>query len=339
MPSFSKMNYNPALLSYIQGALGMGFLGEIHFAVGAISGTTGHRQELEKWGVPAAHMYTTHVLAEDAATGDRNDVVVVMPGSYTQTAALTWDKSYTHMIGMSPTTRAGANRTRFGHSSNAMANMLTLSSTSAMLKDLYWMHGRASGGGADITCWTISGSRNVLDGCNAASPMGIAQAAASGYKGTIITGSQNYFKGSTFGVSNQALRTSASCILNIAGGVFNVYEDCLFISHAGATTPYFINWTAATGQYRCTSIFLNCQFINASRKDVLPMTVAILSTPTIADSDLLYFDNRCSFFGVTDLIVDGQEGVIGWGGAGSSPDASGIGDDKALGIGQNPESS
>ena len=48
--------------------------------------------DTDKWGVLPS-------TVEGLMTAGRNDTLVIMPGAYTETASLTWDKANTHMIG------------------------------------------------------------------------------------------------------------------------------------------------------------------------------------------------------------------------------------------------
>ena len=59
----------------------------------------------------SARIFTTPTLAEDSMVAYRNDVMLVMPGKYTQTASLSWDKAHTHLIGLGGPNTMGHYRT------------------------------------------------------------------------------------------------------------------------------------------------------------------------------------------------------------------------------------
>jgi len=80
--------------------------------------------------------------------------------------------------------------------------------------------------------------------------------------------------------------------------------------------------------------FLNCQFLNCGRADLYSLTYGVNMTPALAKENLLYFDNRCSFVGVDDIVAQNREDTIYWGGAGANPDTAAIGDDINLGMAQ-----
>jgi hypothetical protein len=50
----------------------------------------------------------------------------------------------------------------------------------------------------------------------------------------------------------------------------------------------------------------------------------------------LFFDNRCTFVNVDDIVATGSSAKISWGGAGANPDTGAIADRKQLGIAQIP---
>lgn len=341
-----------SLKTWIMMQAGIGTVGKVFYlasATGAtydrLSGKTGDRGRSM---VDSEFIYNTGPYGPyNASVTYRNDVTLVAPDSHTwygdsdtAGAALTWSKYCTHMIGMAPFSKGGGPRSRFGHSGYTMANFMTMSGWNNLFKNLYWMHGSSTGGASDVTVATISGAYSRFESCHFGGPNDQTQASSANYAQIVSSGSQNYFKDCLFGGMNAIHRDAANTILKLTGGQGLVFEDCIFWSRSAATTPYFINVSAASTGGCWRAIFLNCQFINMTPLDgSYQLAVGIVSTPTAADENYLYFDNRCSFAGCTDVIVNGQEGIVYWGSAGSNPDTTAIGDDKALGLAQNPESS
>jgi len=268
-------------------------------------------------GMTTGSMFTSVYSAENSTVTQRNDVVLVTPENHAwrgdadaTAAALTWDKTNTHMLGLGPGEKSGYQRCRFGHSGYTMANFMTVSGASNKFKNIRWMHGSSTGGASDVVCMTITGAGNIFDCVNFAGPMDATQSASANYVGVYINGgSSNYFKNCLFGTQNAIERSGANCMLKIAGaGGLNVFEDCIFRSNTlTSTTPYFINW-AGTECLTSQAIFLNCQFINVHAAASSAMTVAIVDTSHANNS--LYFDNRCSFTGVTDIIAEASEAKI-----------------------------
>lgn len=235
-------------------------------------------------------------------------------------------------------------RSRFGHGGYECAQMLTVSCSNSLFKNLYFMHGSSTGADAYLNLLTVTGDRNAFVGCNFAGPMDPDQAHDDAYNNVYINGgSHNYFKDCTFGAFNMIHRDVANTILKFGGtgaNWGNVFEDCIFYSRSAATTPYFINISSTAGGGQVRGIFLNCQFINVTTlHGSYDLTVAIVSTPTNADENYLYFDSRSSFAGVTDIIVSGKEGIVWFGSAGATADDAAVDDLKKLGLSQNPVTS
>lgn len=300
-------------------ALDMPFIGEIVCLTGDRSGAAGTM--LKNKGVTSGSIYTSIALAEDSLVSARNDVILVTPESHAwrgdsnaTAAALTWDKTSTHVLGMSPTSKSGYNRARFSHSGYTMANFMTVSGADNCFKNLRFMHGSSTGGASDITCITVSGDGNRFENVAFAGPNNATQAASANYLGVSISGSHNYFKNCMFGSVNDIDRSAANTMLNFTTGcgAWNIFEDCVFRSRSGGgqATAYFINDKVTDTVVDYTAIFLNCQFLHQGTA----LTVAI--TKAANTSRKLYFDSRCSFSNVTDVIAAAREAEVIFGVAG-----------------------
>jgi hypothetical protein len=298
-------------------------------------------------GIEPAYMHTDIYDAYLQATEWRNDVIYVAPDSHVWTGTdgtiggnIAWAKDCTHLIGMCPGTRGGGNRARFGHSTGTAANMLTVSGHNNLFKNLYWMHGSSVGGASDVTCMTVSGSRNVFDCCHIASPMDPTQGADADLAPLVVSGSQNYFKDCQIGVTNAVRHGSgntASVKLEITGGSSNVFENCIFLMGAASASPFFVDVTyAGAAASQVLAYFLNCQFVNCGRADLYSLTYGVNMTPALAKENILYFDNRCSFVGVDDVVAATREDTVWWGGSGANADVTAIGDDIGLGLAMHP---
>lgn len=292
--------------------------------------------------------FTKVSLAEDACLTKRNDVILITPESHVWYGdthatgeALTWDKHNTHMIGMSPFTKGGAMRSRFGHSAATMANFMTISGSNNMLANLYWMHGSSTGGALDVNMMTYSGHRNVARGCHFSGPNDSTQSAHANYTGFTLssTSTHNYFKDCTFGAFNAVKRGANAQLTLSTTGAGNVFEDCLFVCGAAGTTTEFIDFSrASAGQVgQATAIFLNCQFINQYPRALIADAIVIGNLDETHDSHL-YFDSRCSFMGVTDIVVAGKEQLVWMGHSGQTYSHAGNTDYLASGLAHWPES-
>lgn len=324
--------------AYVASELGC-IPGEIAALASTRTGTMG--TFLTSKGVTSGSIYTSIYQAENSRTTGRNDTILVTPESHAWRgdadatgAALTWDKTNTHIIGLSPTSKAGYNRARFSHSGYTMANFMTVSGDDNCFKNIRFMHGSSTGGASDVTCITVSGAGNRFEKVAFAGPNNATQAASNNYKGINISGSHNYFKDCMFGSVNDVDRSGTGAILYFAAacGAWNIFENCVFRSRSGGgqAGAFFITDAVTDTVVDYTAIFLNCQFIHAGTD----LTLAISKAANA--SRKLYFDNRCTFVGVTDIVADARNAEVLWGAAGSSPDGSALNDKLYLGIGQTP---
>ena len=294
------------LNQFCMGQMGFGPVGEVRMLH-----STGNAGNFFKDKIQDANRHTSIYKAYAAAVTQRNDVIVVTPESHAWKGdtnsggeALTWSKTSTHLLGLSPTSKAGYNRARFSHAGYAMANFMTVSGDDNCFKNLRFMHGASTGAAADLTCAIISGAGNRFENVAFAGPNDATQAATAGYLGVRISGSHNYFKGCMFGSVNDVDRSAANAVLSFDAtcGAWNIFEDCVFRSRSGGgqATAYFINDKNTATVVDYDAIFLNCQFLHNGTA----LTVGIAKATNAQRK--LYFDNRCSFSGVTDVIAEAQ---------------------------------
>ena len=96
-----KRNLDNSLVQWIMGQTGLGpGIGNIKYLVPNTSSTSQFRNILQENNTPDADMFTTLASAEAAMEAYQNDVLLVMPGLYTESAETDWDKAWTHMIGL-----------------------------------------------------------------------------------------------------------------------------------------------------------------------------------------------------------------------------------------------
>ena len=324
-----QIEMNNMLAQFAMNQLGFGPVGEIRMLAAAGAPYLYYRDKISEANFFAG---TGKIWkAEDAMVTGRNDVLLVTPESHAwrgdlgATAhVLTWDKSNTHILGMDPGDLAGYNRARFSHAGYAMANFLTVSGDCNAFKNLRFMHGSATGGASDLTCITVSGAGNRFENVGFAGPNDATQAATAGYRGVVVSGSHNYFKGCMFGSVNDVDRSAANALLQFtaACGGWNIFENCVFRSRSGGgqATAIFIDDATTDTVVDYTAIFLNCQFLHQGTALTYGVTKANNA------SRKLYFDNRCTFANVGDIVNATEQAQIlsGAGGAYSAAATSNL---------------
>ncbi len=309
MPAIRNKSHNDMmniLSQFAMTQMGFGPVGEIRMLY-----STGNAGNYYKDKIQDANRHTSIYQAYNAAVTQRNDVIVVTPESHAwrgdsdaTAAALTWSKTNVHLLGLSPTSKAGYNRARFSHAGYTMANFMTVSGADNCFKNLRFMHGASTGGASDLTCVTVSGDGNRFENVAFAGPNDATQAATAGYLGVRVSGSHNYFKGCMFGSVNDVDRSAANAVLSFDAtcGAWNIFENCVFRSRSGGgqSTAYFINDKNTATVVDYDAIFLNCQFLHNGTALAVGIAKATNAQRKI------YFDNRCSFSGVTDIIAEAQ---------------------------------
>ena len=339
MPGIRNKSHNEMmniLNQFVAAQLGFAPVGEIRMLTNGTSNAHSYFRDR----INEANLHTSIYKAENAMVTQRNDILLVTPDSHAWKGdtdaggeALTWDKQSTHLVGMAPGDKAAYQRVRFSHAGFTMANFMTVSGASNLFKNLRWMHGTATGGASDTTCITVTGAGNVFDHCNFAGPMDATQGSSNNYIGVALSGTSNYFKGCVFGTANAVDRNGTSCMLSLSGGgQMNIFEDCIFRSHSTANA-FFIKW-ASTETPGFAAAFLNCQFMNQKAAAEADMTYAI--TDSSHANCMLYFDNRCTFSGVTDIVALASEAKVDFGCAGANADVTAINDRLNLGMAVNP---
>jgi hypothetical protein len=102
-----KGNLSASLMSWLMGTLQLGpGIGDVFYL--CKEGEAYHLKLLAD-KIPTDHIAFTLEAGEDRLIANRNDVLVAFPGTYTQTAKMTWDKSSTHLVAVgSPNQRIPA---------------------------------------------------------------------------------------------------------------------------------------------------------------------------------------------------------------------------------------
>lgn len=97
-----QRNLDPSLKQWIMNTTGLGpGIGEVHYVAPAASSTSQFRTQLQSMGVEIDHKI--HALPSTALgkmTAYRNDVMLVAPGAYAETAEIAWSKPSTHLVGL-----------------------------------------------------------------------------------------------------------------------------------------------------------------------------------------------------------------------------------------------
>lgn len=205
----------------------------------------------------------TLAAAYALCTADQHDTVLVLAGdtALNPTAAITWAKDHTHLIGLSGDLPGMGQRARIvNHADNDLAVLFTLSANACIVKNIQFFDGKNSA--ADGACVLVSGSRNYFKnvffaGMGDATALGPATRAGS-YSLT-VSGSENYFEDCTIGLDT-IVRSAANSEL-IVSGVRNRFRHCDLRSNSVTAGKFLVKIDNSGGDLRDT-IFDDCLFFN-----------------------------------------------------------------------------
>lgn len=235
----------------------------------------------------------------------KNDVVAIIgDGSTTATqrvtAAFTWSKSATHLVGVcSPVLMSQRARIAPLSGTTAYTPFFTVSGSGCIFQNIQWFHGFDTGTTSQINL-VVTGSRNYFGNCHIAG-MGDAASAQSAGSRSLKIGSggsgENVFENCTIGLDT-VTRTAANASVEFAGATpRNVFRNCLFPLMTSSATVLGILGTG-NGCVDRFNLFDNCSFLNAIKSTSTAMTV-LASFTTASPGGLLMF-KQCVLLGITD---------------------------------------
>jgi hypothetical protein len=269
------------------------------FVVDAVNGSDTNT------GTSWEHPLATVAAAYALCTTLHNDVVLLVGNgtSNTATAAITWAKDYTHLIGLSSPV-PDEQRSRIKNTAAlATTPFITWSANGCVVRNVSFWH--ESTNAAALVNFYLSGGRNAFENCQFAGAVGTNN--ASGARSLLIYGasaSGNYFKNCTIGNDTVQIVSGVHTLEFDAGPSHTQFDDCLFVHSAGATTNCHVFAAAAADMGRRT-IFRRCLFINETS---VAQAEVILVTAALSQHQYIFMD-ECWFFGAAEWNL-GNHGVV-----------------------------
>lgn len=175
--------------------------------------------------------------AENALTANQNDILVYLQSSTAgafDNALLTWDKSYTHLIGFGARTRIAQRARVFAATAQTVGNLL-ISASGCTFENLYIFNGSSSD--TDLYNVKVTGGRNHFKNVHFAGLGHATMAARAGAKNLLLDGAEeNLFEDCTIGLTT-VTRTAANAVLTFDSNAHrNLFERCRIISAAETVT-------------------------------------------------------------------------------------------------------
>jgi hypothetical protein len=257
--------------------------------------------------------------AEDRCVTNHHDAVILLSGPTgdTLSAALTWDKSYTHLLGWCAPTRVAQRARIFQLSTLTDASpLITISGSGNVFKDFYAFQGVADTG--SLIDVSVTGGRNYFENVHFAGGGHATQAIDGGASLKLDGAEENTFKYCTVGVDTIAYATGMDCLLFDGEAHRNTFEDCLFQMWAGNGGAAWVEVADATGIDRWNR-FINCGFINTGTT----LTSGFVIPAGMGSPRRLFLEN-CRGFGATKWDANDRGVLMGNMNAVTAADLSGV---------------
>jgi hypothetical protein len=218
----------------------------------------------------AGHGPLLTVAAAYAKTVDlKHDVVAVLAGATAtqETAVITWDKIYTHLVGFGSPVRTGQ-RSRIVCAAEDLSPFFIHSGSGCIFANVRLWQGQADADSKIL--FSVTGARNYYWNVDFAGGGHADQAIDGGASLHINGGSENLFERCSVGVDTIPWATGMAGLVFAAtgGAARNVWRDCIFNAYAGNNGARFVELLGNSGIDRY-QFFEHCQFINLSATAML----------------------------------------------------------------------
>ena len=240
----------------------------------------------------------TITAAYAACTDGQNDVVALIGNAtgITLSAALTWAKSYTHLVGMCAPTNVGQRSRIFQLSTLTGASpLINITGSGCIFKDFYIMQGVADA--TSLINVQVTGGRNYFENVHFAGGGHATQAIDGGASLKLAGAEECLFRGCTIGVDTVAAATGMAGVIVDTDAKRCTFESCNFTMYAGHAGAKFVEIADSSGFDRYL-IFRDCLFINDS--SVTTMTEAFTIPADMGSATHRIIMKGCSAVGATD---------------------------------------
>lgn len=233
--------------------------------------------------------------AEDLCVSGQNDVVFLIAGASASaiTASITWDKSYTHLIGVGCELPGMGQRCRVtGSASVDATSVITVSGSGCIFRNLQIYNGADAD--AIAAAVVVSGDRNHFQNVYFAGMQHATPAAKAGNYVLSVSGSENCFDNCTIGAST-VKRAEANYPLVVSGGN-NTFRSCWVNSWCETATAFMVKIDNASGDMRLNR-FVDCLFYNYRENWGTAITDCFDMPASGATHDVLI--QNCMMYGCT----------------------------------------
>ena len=240
--------------------------------------------------------FLTLPAAYAALTANQNDTLYILGGasSLALKSAFTWNKSYTHCIGLAAPSRFGG-RVRIGHAGTAnIGTLFTVASSGSIFSNLHFQHGVNPGNANNLICVDISGLRNTFIGCHFEGSLdSVASGSSYSWRAVQLEASAqaNEFRSCTFGTWTVQWASANGVLVQMVGDNADTgFEDCDFLGNTTASMK-FVGFTGPISGADSEVVFMRCRFRNIGTA----ITGGVFGVPT--NGHVMLHD--CEFMGFT----------------------------------------
>jgi hypothetical protein len=235
-----------------------------------------------------------------ALCANNNNDVVYLVGTVHVTATVAWNKSRTHLIGLSPNLKSEARARISQTGTTVFTPLVNVTGAECIFRNIGAFHGFV-----DTTtqiCWAEAGQRNEYANC-AFLGMGNATGGAAQTGSRSLTvgaggNGENTFTNCIIGLDT-IVRSAANASLEFLGATTrNVFKDCIFPCDTSSASAVFVT-CGASGMDRW-ALFDNCAFLNTVDSGSTTMSAAITANASAGGSIVV---NGGIFLGATAVAT------------------------------------
>lgn len=252
-------------------------------------------------GLSPATAFNDFVTAYAALTANQNDILFYMADSSgaTLTAAVTWDKDYTHLIGLGAPTRVATRARFFAGSALTASPFWTISASGCIFHNIYIFQGVASAS-AKINV-SVTGQRNHFSHVHFAGG-GHATGAIDGACSLKVDGgAENEFINCTMGVDTAEATSGYSAILFDGSATRNWFENCIIQAYpAAAQTGVALVELADTSAVDRWTEFKDCRFFSNSTNKAVALASAFVIPAGHTTTATIFISGNSRLLGATD---------------------------------------
>ena len=233
--NLSPGNQALGLGSKLQSSLAMGVQTGKRWYVDGVNGADTND------GLSSQTAFKTLQVAYAVLTANKNETLYVIGGAsalnITATGGFSWDKSYTHLVGLSAGGPFG--RSRIGHSgSNHVISLFTITANGCIFENIHWQMGNGHAENLNCVLLSATANYNTFINCHFDAPLNATEgtAAYSCLYMTSLTRS-NTFRGCWFGDWTAGPSSSTGCMVRVLGTVAgSQFIDCEFFMNTSSSS-------------------------------------------------------------------------------------------------------